>query len=163
MQCDIVHCAMVFLAPAVYKQFNKPTLTISHSPCKIKLDASTLSFAYFTWLGAFVNRTASYLRTLWPQQRSNNCMFKHPFRALHWKCEDQLKREKLTPASHIYGTSRMSVVEPVSRKRTCKVGPDRFINSMPLEYTSARQRVANNRNGAPVQNTGSNSVHLYPR
>ena len=54
---------MVFLAPAVYKQFNKPTLTISHSPCKIKLDASTLSFAYFTWLGAVVKRTASYLRT----------------------------------------------------------------------------------------------------
>ena len=51
MRCDIVHCAMVFLAPAVHKQFNKPTLTISHSPCKIKLDASTLSFAHFTWLG----------------------------------------------------------------------------------------------------------------
>ena len=38
---------MVFLAPAVYKQFNKPTLTISHSPCKIKLDAIYFIFYIF--------------------------------------------------------------------------------------------------------------------
>ena len=63
MRRDMVLAPMVSFAPTVYKQFNKPTLTISHCPCKIKLDASTLSFAYFTWLGAVVNRTASYLRT----------------------------------------------------------------------------------------------------
>ena len=46
------------------------------------------------------------------------------------KMQIQLKRERQTPASHRYDTSRMSVVEPVSRKRTRKAGLSRFINSI---------------------------------
>ena len=123
-----------------YKQFNKPTLTISHCPCKIKLDVSTLCFAYFTWLGAFVNRTDSYIRTY----DHNNDQIVAIYVSLSGpplKMQSQLKRERQTPASRISGTSRMSVVEPVSRKRTRKVGPGRFINSMPTTLASARERV----------------------
>ena len=126
----MVLAPVVSFAPTVHKQFNKLTLTISHSPCKIKLDASTLSFAYFTWLGAFVNRTASYLRTY---DHNNDQIIAYlfiPFGPSIENAKPTKERERQTPASHIYGTSRMSVVEPVSRKRTRKVGPGRFINSM---------------------------------
>ena len=39
----------------------------------------------------------------------------------------QLSNERQTPASHLYDTSRMLSVEPVSRTNTRKVGPGRFI------------------------------------
>ena len=47
MRRDMVLAPMVSFAPTVYKQFNKPTLTISHCPCKIKLDAFYFIFCIF--------------------------------------------------------------------------------------------------------------------
>ena len=77
-------------------------------------------------LGAFVNRTASYL---WTYNHNNDQIIDY-FISLAGpplKMQCQLLRERQTRASHIYGTSRMSVVKLVSRKRTRKVGPGRFI------------------------------------
>ena len=72
----MVSCAMIFIVcpgtapglrasmPAI-KYFAKCLPLPYHitRPCKINLDTSTLSFAYFTWLRDFRKKTDSNLRT----------------------------------------------------------------------------------------------------
>ena len=48
--------------------------------------------------------------------------------------------ESQTPASRIYGTSHMSIAEPVSRKSTRKIGAGRFIKQS-NSIKSAREKV----------------------
>ena len=51
-----------------------------------------------------------------------------------------LKMEKQAPASRIHGTSHVSSAELVSRKRTRKVGPGRFIHQY-RKMISTHERV----------------------
>ena len=117
---------MVSFAPTVYKQFNKPTLTISHCPCKIKLDAFYFIFCMF-----YVTARASVQEPFLTYESATTAIrylsLLHPFRGPPLQMLYQLLQERQTPASHIYGTSHMSGVEPVSRKSTRKVGTGRFI------------------------------------
>ena len=101
-----------------------------HTPrCKTKLDASTFyPFASFTWLlGLLKIRTVSYLRTL-NHNILSIIISMIPSRRPSLALPCPLKLEKLTPVEpHLYGTSRISGVEPVSRKSTRKFGRGQLI------------------------------------
>src|SRR5665811_1663637 len=93
---------MVYFAPTVYKQFTKLTLTISHSPCKIKLDAFYFIFCmFYVAARAFVKEP--FLPTnIQPQQRLNNCLYYTPFRAHHCKCNiNYCKRDRHPLAAYM--------------------------------------------------------------
>ena len=70
--------------------------------CKIKLDASTLSIASFTWLKGLSQKNRSYLRTIQPQHRSNNCFYYIPFEALHCKYNITKDGETCTRQPHTW-------------------------------------------------------------
>src|SRR3954463_11697449 len=91
---------------------------------------STLSFASFMWLlRGFERESLSILRKKLflpckkkPQHQSCNRLYYTPVGALRCKrlCVANV-RETDTP-NHLYGTSHMSSVEPVSHKRVRSVG-----------------------------------------
>src|SRR4051812_30464849 len=94
-----------------------------HSTCKLKLKTlSTLSVASFTWLLGVSRKEPFLSYENKPQHQSHNCLYYTPVGAL--RCKRLRKanvREKDTP-SHLYGTSHMSCMEQVSRKRVRLVG-----------------------------------------
>ena len=101
--------------------------TVNHTcydppSCKLKLNASTLSFVSFTWLLGVSRNNRFY-----PTKTSHNTNpaivsitpLSGPSVANIFA---SLMLERQTPPSHLYGTSHMSSVEPVSRKHVRSVG-----------------------------------------
>ena len=145
---------MVSFAPTVYKQFNKLTLNISYCPCKIKLDAFYFIFCIFYVAWGFRKQNRFHTYETYDHNNDQIVAIYVSLSGPPLKMQSQLKIERQTPASHIYGTSRMSVVEPVSRKRTRKVGLGRFINSMPpAKQVHARGQLLKER--CPHESMGS--------
>src|SRR3954465_10230787 len=87
---------------------------------------STLACASFTWLlGVSRERTVSILRKH-ATTPSPIRLYYTPVGALRCKHLHIANAERQTPPATLYGTSHMSSVEPVSRKRVRSVG-GRFI------------------------------------
>src|ERR1041385_6983726 len=85
---------------------------------------STLACASFTWLlGVSRERTVSILRKTCHNTVSHPSLL-HPCRGLN--IFTSLMQRDIHPPDTLYGTSHMSSVEPVSRKRVRSVG-GRFI------------------------------------
>ena len=105
--------------------------TISHHEphCKTKLDASTfLSFCnFYVSSRAFAIRTVSYLRTT-SHNIDSVISFYYPLKEAFACIVISTRVGETTPAKpHLYGTSRMSSVEPVSHKSMRKVGRRQLI------------------------------------
>ena len=109
-------------------------LAIPHhmTPCKNKLDVLYFVYAIFTWLG-LTRQNRSNLR----KNHNGDIIVAYLLillKGLPLKIATSLEQEKQTPASHLCNTSCMSVVEPVSRVWTIKVGPGRFNPTIPSRY-----------------------------
>src|SRR3954464_8215109 len=91
--------------------------------CKLKLKRlSTLSFACFTWLLGVLTKELFLSYENKPQHQSRNRLYYTPVGALRCKRLRKANVRDTDTPSHLYGTSHMSSVEPVSRKRVRSVG-----------------------------------------
>ena len=101
-------------------------------PCQLKLIRFYFIFCKFYVAARGFEREPFLSYESKPQHQFGNCLYYTPFGALRCK---RLRianvRETNTPQSHLYGTSHMSSVELVLRKRTHKVGRGRFIRTLP--------------------------------
>ena len=106
-------------------------MTISyHMPLQNKVRRLYFIFCMFYVAARAFVKEQFLTYELQPQHQLNNCLF-IPLSEPSVANAISLRLEIQTPASHLYGTSRMPSVEPVSRKRTRKVGPGRFNPTMP--------------------------------
>ena len=103
-------------------------LTISHHnvPCKNKLDVLYFVVASFTWLLLAFSKNLSYLRIKTTTIFRQVCFFNLQQGPAVVKL-DSTKVGEIDTRQPPYATSACQSVEPVSRKRTCKVGPGLFI------------------------------------
>src|SRR3954467_13601282 len=83
---------------------------------------STLSFASFTWLLGVSRKEPFLSYENKPQHQSCNCLYYTPVGALRCKRLHKANVRETDTPNHLYGTSHMSSVEPVSRKRVRSVG-----------------------------------------
>ena len=114
--------------PAVSITYHNDHIT-SHAPLQNKVRRFyLLSFCnFYVASRAFAIRTVSYLRTL-NHNIDSVISFYYPLKEAFACIVISTKVGETTPSKpHLYGTSRMSSVEPVSRKSTRKVGRGQLI------------------------------------
>src|SRR3954469_19629322 len=95
--------------------------------CKLKLKTSLyfIFCKFYVAARGFEKRTVSILRKQ-ATTPIHNCLYYTPVGALRCKHLRIANAERHTPPATLYGTSHMSIVEQVSRKRVRSVGA-RFI------------------------------------
>ena len=83
-------------------------------------------FANFTWLLGLSHKNRFLPTNIEPQHLIDNHLYDPLKEALACTAMSTKVGDAIHPPSHIYGTSRMSGVEPVSRKSTRKVGREQL-------------------------------------
>jgi hypothetical protein len=94
----------------------------SHAPLQNKVTRFYFMFAIFTWLLGLSHKNHFLPTNKKPQCWLTYCFFESPLRALHCRHQIHYSWRNWHPTSHLHGTSRTSVVEPVSHRNTCQVG-----------------------------------------
>jgi hypothetical protein len=101
-------------------------LTVDHitayAPLQNKVRCFYFMFVSFTWLLGISHKNCFLSTNMKPQYWLTYCCFESPLRALHCRCHIHYRWRNRHPTSHLHSTSRTSVVEPVSRRSTRKVG-----------------------------------------